>query len=146
MTTHPTPTVTPAGKEPSGRATGTVTLTGIKPTGDLHLGNYAGAIRPLTRLAADDRRAVYVFVADLHALNSHPDPAALSERTRRLAAALLACGLDRPNVRLYRQSRVPAIARVAALLGNVTAKGLLNRAHAYKAAVAGNLAAGRDRD
>jgi tryptophanyl-tRNA synthetase len=124
----------------------TATLTGIKPTGELHLGNYAGAVRPLARLAANEDRDVFVFVADLHALNGHPEPAALSERTRRLAAALLACGLDRPNVHVYRQSRVPAIARLAALLGNVTAKGLLNRAHAYKAAVAANHGAGRDPD
>ncbi|MEZ0291213.1 MAG: hypothetical protein ACAH82_01665 [Solirubrobacteraceae bacterium] len=103
------------------------TLTGFKPTGELHLGDYAGAIRPLARLAADEQRAVYLFVADLHALNGRPDPAALADRTQRLAAALLACGLDRPNVHLYRQSRVPAIARLTALLGNVTAKGLLNR-------------------
>jgi tryptophanyl-tRNA synthetase len=123
-----------------------VTLTGIKPTGELHLGNYAGAIRPLAELAADDHRDVYVFVADLHALNGRPDPAALGDRTRRLAAALLACGLDGPNVRLYRQSRVPAIARLTALLGNVTSKGLLNRAHAYKASVAANVDAGRDPD
>ena len=75
----------------------TLTLTGIQPTGDLHLGNYAGAIQPLPRLAADERRDVFVFVADLHALNSHPDPAALAERTQRIAAALLACGLDRPE-------------------------------------------------
>jgi tryptophanyl-tRNA synthetase len=122
------------------------TLTGFKPTGDLHLGNYAGAIRPLARLAADEHRDVYVFVADLHALNGHPDPAALADRTQRLAAALLACGLDRPNVHMYRQSRVPAIARLAALLSNVTSKGLLNRAHAYKASVAANAEAGRDPD
>jgi tryptophanyl-tRNA synthetase len=75
----------------------TATLTGIKPTGELHLGNHAGAVRPLARLAADDERDVYVFVADLHALNSHPEPVALSDRTRRLAAALLASGLDRPT-------------------------------------------------
>ncbi len=135
MTTHSSTT--------NGR---TATLTGIKPTGELHLGNYAGAIRPLARLAADEDRDVFVFVADLHALNSHPEPLALSDRTRRMVAALLACGLDRPNVRVYRQSRVPAIARLAALLDNVTSKGLLNRAHAYKAAVAANLDAGRDRD
>jgi tryptophanyl-tRNA synthetase len=122
------------------------TLTGFKPTGELHLGNYAGAIRPLARLAADEHRDVYLFVADLHALNGHPDPAALADRTQRLAAALLACGLDRPNVRLYRQSRVPAIARLTALLSNVTSKGVLNRAHAYKAAVAANAEAGRDPD
>ena len=124
----------------------TVTLTGVQPTGDLHLGNYIGAIRPLTEIAADPAREVYVFVADLHALNGRPDPAALRERSRRLAAALLACGLDRQNVHLYRQSRVPAVARTAALLSNVVAKGLLNRAHAYKASVAANVAAGRDPD
>src|SRR3954452_16951267 len=124
----------------------TVTLTGVQPTGDLHLGNYVGAIRPLADLAADPARDVYVFVADLHALNGRPDPAALRERSRRLAAALLACGLDRENVHLYRQSRVPAVARMSALLSNLAAKGLLNRAHAYKAAVAANVAAGRDPD
>src|SRR4051812_40771247 len=124
----------------------TATLTGVKPTGDVHLGNYAGAIRPVARLAADEQRDVHLFIADLHALNAHPEPAQLADRTRRLAAALLACELDRPNVHLYRQSRVPAVARLAALLGNVTSKGLLNRAHAYKAAVAANADAGRDPD
>jgi tryptophanyl-tRNA synthetase len=89
---------------------------------------------------------VYVFVADLHALNGRPEPEVLRERSRRLVAALLACGLDRPNVHLYRQSRVPAVAGMAALLNNLAAKGLLNRAHAYKAAVAANAAAGRDPD
>jgi tryptophanyl-tRNA synthetase len=123
-----------------------VTLTGIQPTGEVHLGNYAGAIQPLLRLAADQSRDVYVFVADLHALNGHPEPAVLSERIRHVAATLMACGLEGPNVRLYRQSRVPAIARLATMLGSVTAKGLLNRAHAYKAAVAGNAQAGRDPD
>jgi tryptophanyl-tRNA synthetase len=124
----------------------TITLTGIQPTGELHLGNYAGAIQPLTGLAADEHRDVLVFVADLHALNGHPDPAVLADRTQKLVAALLACGLDRPNVHIYRQSHVPAIARVATLLSNVTSKGLLNRAHAYKAMVAANTQAGRDPD
>jgi tryptophanyl-tRNA synthetase len=124
----------------------TVTLTGVKPTGDLHLGNYVGAIQPVADLAADPGREVYVFVADLHALNARPDPSALRERARRLAAALLACGLDGDNVHMYRQSRVAAIAQLAGLLSNVTAKGLLNRAHAYKAAVAANVDAGRDPD
>jgi tryptophanyl-tRNA synthetase len=122
------------------------TLTGIKPTGEVHLGNYAGAIRPITQLAAEGDREVFLFIADLHALNGRPDPAQLRERTRRLAAVLLACGLDRANVHLYRQSRIPAIARLAALLNNIAAKGLLNRAHAYKAAVAANAAAGREPD
>jgi tryptophanyl-tRNA synthetase len=123
-----------------------ITLTGVQPTGDLHLGNYAGAIRPLAELAADPGRDVYFFVADLHALNGRPEPAVLRERSRRLVAAVLACGLDRPNVHVYRQSRVPAVAGMTALLNNVAAKGLLNRAHAYKAAVAANAAAGRDSD
>jgi tryptophanyl-tRNA synthetase len=126
--------------------TRTVTLTGVQPTGELHLGNYIGAIRPLAELAADPTREVYLFVADLHALNGRPDPAVLRERSRRLVAALLACGLDRPNVHVYRQSRIPAVTGMAALLNNIAAKGLLNRAHAYKAAVAGNVAAGRDPD
>jgi tryptophanyl-tRNA synthetase len=123
-----------------------ITLTGVQPTGDLHLGNYVGAIRPLAQLAAAADREVYVFVADLHALNGRPDPAVLRERSRRLIAAMLACGLDRPNVHVYRQSRIPAVAGLAAVLNAVAAKGLLNRAHAYKAAVAANVAAGRDPD
>jgi tryptophanyl-tRNA synthetase len=124
----------------------TITLTGIQPTGELHLGNYAGAIRPLARLAAEPGRETYAFIADLHALNGRPDPEELRDRTRRMAAALLACGLDHDRVHLYRQSRVPAVAQITALLANVTSKGTLNRAHAYKAAVAANAAAGRDTD
>jgi tryptophanyl-tRNA synthetase len=126
--------------------TPTVTMTGIQPTGELHLGNYAGAIRPLARLAAHPSRETYVFVADLHALNGRPDPDQLRDRTRKMAAALLACGLDHDGVHVYRQSRVPAIAQVSALLSNLTSKGTLNRAHAYKALVAANAAAGRDPD
>jgi tryptophanyl-tRNA synthetase len=124
----------------------TITLTGIQPTGELHLGNYAGAIGPLVQLAAQPSRETYVFVADLHALNSRPDPDRLRDRTRKMAAALLACGLDHDRVHVYRQSRVAAIAQVSALLSNVTSKGTLNRAHAYKALVAANTAAGRDAD
>jgi tryptophanyl-tRNA synthetase len=124
----------------------TITLTGIQPTGELHLGNYAGAIRPLAELAAQPTRETYVFVADLHALNGRPDPDQLRDRTRKMVAALLACGLDHDRVHVYRQSRVPAIAQISALLANLTSKGTLNRAHAYKALVAANTAAGRDTD
>jgi tryptophanyl-tRNA synthetase len=124
----------------------TITLTGIQPTGELHLGNYAGAIRPLAQLAAQPARETYLFVADLHALNGRPEPERLRDRVRKIAAGLLACGLDHDRVHLYRQSRVPAIAQIAALLANVTSKGTLNRAHAYKAAVAANVGAGRDPD
>ena len=124
----------------------TITLTGIQSTGELHLGNYAGAIGPLARLAARPGRETYVFVADLHALNGRPDPDQLRDRTRKMAAALLACGLDHDRVHVYRQSRVPAVAQITALLANVTSKGTLNRAHAYKTLVAANAAAGRDPD
>ena len=124
----------------------TITLTGIQPTGALHLGNYTGAVRPLADLAARPGRETFLFVADLHALNGRPDPKALRERTRSMTAALLACGLDHDRVHVYRQSRVPAIAQVTALLANLTSKGTLNRAHAYKALVAANAAAGRDPD
>ena len=126
-------------------ATPTITLTGIQPTGELHLGNYAGAIRPLAELVAQPSRETYVFVADLHALNSRPDPEQLRDRTRQIAASLLAC-LGDDRVHVYRQSRVPGIAQVSALLANLTSKGTLNRAHAYKALVAANTAAGRDVD
>jgi tryptophanyl-tRNA synthetase len=135
-----------ARKETTVMTTPTITLTGVQPTGELHLGNYAGAIRPLAQLAAEPHRETYVFVADLHALNSRPDPERLRDRTRKMAAALLACGLDHDRVHVYRQSRVPAIAQVSALLANVTSKGTLNRAHAYKALVAANAAGGRDPD
>ena len=124
----------------------TITLTGIQPTGELHLGNYAGAIKPLARLAAQPGPETYVFVADLHALNGRPEPDRLRDRTRKLTAALLACGLDHDRVHVYRQSRVPAVAQITALLANLAGKGTLNRAHAYKAAVAANAAAGRDPD
>jgi tryptophanyl-tRNA synthetase len=124
----------------------TIALTGIQPTGELHLGNYAGAIRPLAELAAQPSRETYVFVADLHALNGRPEPDQLRDRVRKMVAALLACGLDHDRVHVYRQSRVPAVAQVTALLSNVTSKGTLNRAHAYKALVAANTAAGRDPD
>jgi tryptophanyl-tRNA synthetase len=135
-----------ARKETTAMTVPTITLTGIQPTGELHLGNYAGAIKPLAQLAAQPGRETYVFVADLHALNSRPDPDQLRDRTRKMAAALLACGLDHDRVHLYRQSRVPAIAQITALLSNDTSKGTLNRAHAYKALVAANAAAGRDTD
>jgi tryptophanyl-tRNA synthetase len=135
-----------ARKETIAMTSPTLTLTGVQPTGELHLGNYAGAIGPLARLAAQPRRETYVFVADLHALNGRPDPDQLRDRTRKMAAALLACGLDHDRVHLYRQSRVPAIAQISALLANVTSKGTLNRAHAYKALVEANGAAGRDPD
>jgi tryptophanyl-tRNA synthetase len=125
--------------------TSTITLTGIKPTGELHLGNYLAAIRPLLAHAAAGE-PLYVFIADLHALNGRPDPAELRRLVRHVAAAFPACGLDPEQIVLFRQSDVPAIAQMSQLLSNLCAKGTLNRAHAYKTAVADNQARGRDVD
>ncbi|MDP9344734.1 MAG: tryptophan--tRNA ligase [Actinomycetota bacterium] len=126
--------------------TQTVALTGVKPSGELHLGNFAGAIRPLARSAARPGRETFVFVADLRSLTTRPDPRRLRERTRALIAALIACGLDGDRVHIFRQSRIPQITQISALLANVCPKGVLNRAHAYKAAVTANVRAGRDPD
>ncbi len=121
-----------------------ISLTGIRPTGIPHLGNYLGMFRPALELARD-HDALY-FIADLHALIDVRDPDALRARTRELAAAWLALGLDPSTASLYRQSDVPEVAEAMWLLASVTAKGTLNRAHAYKAAVAANRSAGRDVD
>jgi|SRR4051794_32193303 tryptophanyl-tRNA synthetase len=121
-----------------------VVLTGIKPTGTPHLGNYLGAIRPALDLA--EQFEAYYFIANQHALNSVADPAQLRRHTLEVAATWLALGLDPHRVTLYRQSDVPETFELFAILANVTPKGLLNRAHAYKAAVARNREQGRDED
>ncbi len=110
-----------------------VVLTGIKPTGEPHLGNYFGAIKPALQLA-QDYQARY-FIADYHALNSLKDPNLMKQYTLAIAATWLACGLDPNKVIFYRQSQVPEIFELATFLMSFTAKGLMNRAHAYKAAV-----------
>jgi tryptophanyl-tRNA synthetase len=121
-------------------------LTAVKPTGELHLGNYAGAIRPaLEALGAPGVRGV-VFVADAHALNSVSDPARLVRHGVEVATGYLACGLDSERALFFRQSDVPEIFELAAILACVCPKGLVNRGHAYKAAVGANQAAGRDPD
>jgi tryptophanyl-tRNA synthetase len=119
-------------------------ISGIKPTGTPHLGNYLGMIRPALDLAV--HHDAHYFVADYHALNLGPDPSELRRRTHEVAATFLALGLDPARTALYRQSDVPEICALATILGAVTPKGLLNRAHAYKAAVDGNRAAGRSDD
>jgi tryptophanyl-tRNA synthetase len=121
-----------------------VVVSGIKPTGTPHLGNYLGMIRPALQLAAENE--AYYFVADHHALNTNPDPDLLRARVREVAATLLALGLDPERTVLYRQSDVPAVCELAQILGSVTPKGLLNRAHAYKAATSENIDHGRDCD
>ncbi|HEY8521383.1 MAG TPA: tryptophan--tRNA ligase [Gammaproteobacteria bacterium] len=116
-------------------------LTGIKTTGTPHIGNYVGAIKPA--IAASKRRDAqsYFFLADYHALGNKPDEVARS--TLEIAAVWLALGLDTEHAVFYRQSDVPEVTELQWILTSVTAKGLMNRAHAYKAAVAENEAAGR---
>lgn len=117
-----------------------ISLTGIKPTGIPHLGNYIGAIRPAIALTAT--YDAYYFIADYHALTTVRDPALLDEYSRAVAASWLACGLDPDRVTLYRQSDIPETFELTWVLSCVTAKGLLNRAHAYKAAIDRNREAG----
>lgn len=109
-----------------------ISLTGIKPTGEPHLGNYVGAIRPALDLA-DEYDSIY-FIADYHALTTIRDPKLLAHYTRSVAATWLACGLDPDRTVFYKQSDVPEIFELHWALSCLTAKGLMNRAHAYKAA------------
>ena len=121
-----------------------VSLTGIKPTGDLHIGNYFGAIKPALELAKEyDAR---YFIADYHGLNTMKDPVELNSTTRQVAAGWLAAGLDPEKVIFYRQSSIPEVFELTVMLTAFTAKGLMNRAHAYKAAVQENAEKGSDPD
>ncbi|MDR0562906.1 MAG: tryptophan--tRNA ligase [Spirochaetaceae bacterium] len=114
-----------------------IALTGIKPTGILHIGNYFGAIKPALALAQEyDAR---YFIADYHALNTVKNAQELSANIREVAAGWLAAGLDPERVIFYRQSSIPETFELTALLTAFTSKGLMNRAHAYKAAVQDNL-------
>ena len=121
-------------------------LTGITTSGTPHLGNYAGAIRPA--VAASRRAGVesFYFLADYHALIKIQDPARVQRSTLEIAASWLACGLEPDKVWFYRQSDIPEVTELTWLLTCVAGKGLLNRAHAYKAAVDRNRAAGEDDD
>ena len=121
-------------------------LTGITTTGTPHLGNYVGSIRP--SLAASRRADVesFYFLADYHGLIKCDDPARIQRSTHEIAATWLAAGLDPERVVFYRQSDVPEIPELTWFLTCVTGKGLLNRAHAYKAAVDKNTESGSDAD
>jgi tryptophanyl-tRNA synthetase len=121
-------------------------LTGIKPTGSPHLGNYVGAIKPAIDASIQPGVRSYYFLADLHALIGGTDPGKIQRATLEIAASWLALGLDPNRVAFYRQSDVYEIAELNWLLSCVAAKGLLNRAHAYKAAVDHNEAGGHDPD
>ncbi len=115
-----------------------IVLTGITTTGTPHLGNYAGAIRPAISASKDDNVRPFYFLADYHALIKCHEPERVKQSSREIAATWLALGLDTSNAVFYRQSDVPEILELTWMLTCVTAKGLMNRAHAYKAAVAEN--------
>ncbi len=121
-------------------------LTGITTSGTPHLGNYVGAIRPaIAASRAADAESFY-FLADYHSLIKAQDPARTQRSTLEIAAAWLACGLEPDKVWFYRQSDIPEIPELTWLLTCVAGKGILNRAHAYKAAVDKNRAEGEDDD
>jgi tryptophanyl-tRNA synthetase len=124
----------------------TRSLTGITTTGTPHLGNYVGAIRPAIAASRNPGAESFYFLADYHALVKCDDPARVQQSTLEIAASWLACGLDPEKVYFYRQSDIPEIPELTWLLTCVTAKGLLNRAHAYKAATDENRAKNEDAD
>ena len=114
-------------------------LSGIQPSGVLHIGNYFGMMRPAIALQAEGE-ALY-FIADYHALTSLRDARALRENSRRVALDFLACGLDPERAALFRQSDVPQVTELAWILSTITPMGLLERAHSYKDKVARGLPA-----
>jgi tryptophanyl-tRNA synthetase len=121
-------------------------LTGITTSGTPHLGNYVGAVRPAVRASLAPGAESFYFLADYHALIKVGEPARIQRSTLEIAATWLAAGLDPERVTFYRQSDIPEIPELCWLLTCVTGKGLLNRAHAYKASVDKNTASGHDAD
>ena len=121
-------------------------LTGITTTGTLHLGNYVGAIRPAIAASRESGVESFYFMADYHALIKCDDPARVARSRLEITATWIAAGLDPEHTFLYRQSDIPEIPELTWLLTCVTAKGQMNRAHAYKGAVDANLAQGEDAD
>ncbi|GMR17258.1 MAG: hypothetical protein BMS9Abin32_330 [Gammaproteobacteria bacterium] len=117
-------------------------LTGITTTGTPHIGNYVGAIRPGIAASKDPAKKNFYFLADLHALAKAGDPARINQSTLEIAAAWLALGLDTDNAVFYRQSDIPEIPQLTWILTSMTAKGLMNRAHSYKAQVQANVEGG----
>ena len=121
-------------------------LTGITTTGTPHLGNYVGAIKPAIAASRHEAAESFYFLADYHALVKCEEPERVQRSTLEIAATWLALGLDTSRSVFYRQSDIPEIPELTWLLTCVTAKGLMNRAHAYKAAVDANLKAEEDPD
>ena len=121
-------------------------LTGITTTGTPHLGNYVGAIRPAIAASRDPSVDAYLFLADYHALIKNQNPDEVAQSSREIAATWLALGLDPEKTYFYRQSDIPEITELSWVLACSAAKGLMNRAHAYKAALQANEESGEDPD
>lgn len=121
-------------------------LTGIKPTGYAHLGNYFGAIKPAIELSKNEDYECFYFIADYHALTTLKSKDEMKEYFYNIACTWLACGLDPNKVVFYRQSDIKEVFEINWILCNVTPKGLMNRAHAYKACVENNEQNNLDRD
>jgi tryptophanyl-tRNA synthetase len=122
-------------------------LTGITTTGTPHIGNYVGAIRPGIMASKDLTTKHFYFLADYHSLAKNEDPDRISRSTLEIAAAWMALGLDTEHAYFYRQSDIPEILELTWILHGMTAKGLMNRAHSYKASVQANVEGGtRDAD
>lgn len=124
-------------------------LTGVKPTGTPHLGNYLGAIKPAIKLGKEALATGgkhFMFIADYHAINAEKDPAILREKLHEIACIYLAGGLDPKQSIFYRQSDIPEIPEITTILYAYTPKGLMNKSHAYKAQVDKNREAGKPDD
>lgn len=119
-------------------------LTGVTPSGVPHLGNYVGAIRPAIQASLNPEVESFLFLSDYHALIKCHDPDKVHASTQAVAATWLACGLDPERTTFYRQSDVPEVMELNWILTCNTAKGLMNRAHAYKAAVQDNAEKGQE--
>ncbi|MBE6454588.1 MAG: tryptophan--tRNA ligase [Alphaproteobacteria bacterium] len=122
-----------------------VVLTGVKPTGTPHLGNYLGAIKPAIELGQNAGKH-YMFIADYHAINAEKDPAVLNQKLKEISCIYLAGGLDPKHSVFYRQSDIPEIHEITTILYAYTPKGFMNKAHAYKACVDKNREVGKPDD
>ena len=121
-----------------------IVLTGIKPTGTPHIGNYIGALKPLIDMSQNHK--TIMFIADLHALNAVHDAKEIKQHTYEIAALMIVMGLNLENTAFFRQSDIDEIYKLSEFLMNVTPKGLMNRAHSYKAMVEKNTEIGTDVD
>lgn len=115
-----------------------ILVSGVKPTGDLHIGNYFGAIRQFVELTKEGKYHPYIFVADYHALNTQQDAEEMRRRTREVVMAYLAAGLNPESVTLFKQSDVPAHTELCVIFDSITTMPYLMRAHAFKDAEAKN--------